>query len=35
MQTPFPAFGPLQLVLDPGVDAVEFCIKVGRCRLTI
>lgn len=28
LQSPFPAFGALQLVLDPGVDAVEFCLKV-------
>ena len=27
-QSPFPAFGPLQLVLDPGVAAVEFCLNV-------
>jgi alpha-glucan,water dikinase len=28
LQSPFPAFGPLQLVLDPGVSAVEFCLNV-------
>ena len=26
LQSPFPAFGALQLVLDPGVVAVEFCL---------
>ena len=26
LRSPFPAFGPLQLVLDPGVAAVEFCL---------
>tara|TARA_B110000977_G_scaffold151195_1_gene191825 strand:- start:30274 stop:32208 length:1935 start_codon:yes stop_codon:yes gene_type:complete len=29
LQSPFPAFGALQLVLDPGVSAVEFCLTTS------
>ena len=30
LQSPFPAFGALQLVLDPGVSAVEFCLTTSQ-----
>ena len=30
LQSPFPAFGALQLVLDPGVTAVEFCLTTSQ-----